>query len=163
MYNKMSLYALNKKNSDAIVYKDAYGNLTYITRDDIGDDALFLSLKAWSDENLHREEKQDHREANHTIASDCLPEAALAVPSVESCIEQKLNRTEQLFSSKQMVLQIQDILTVNQFRRLWMYYVNGMTIDQIGMLEGISHQNVSKSIRQAVRKIKKLFMDGLCI
>ena len=62
-----------------------------------------------------------------------------------------------------MVQQIRDILTVNQFRRLWMYYVNGMTIDQIGVLEGISHQNVSKSIRQAVRKIKKLFMDGLCI
>ena len=163
MYNKMSLYALNKKNFDAIVYKDAYGILTYITRDDIGDDALFLSLKAWSDEDLHREEKQDHREANHTILSDSLFEAALAVPSVESCIEQKLNRTEQLFSSKQMVQQIQDTLTVNQFRRLWMYYVNGITIDQIGVLEGISHQNVSKSIRQAVRKIKKLFMDGLCI
>ena len=163
MYNKMSLYALNKKNSDAIVYKDAYGNLTYITRDDIGDDALFLSLKSWSDENLHMEEKQDHREANHTILSDNLSEAALAVPSVESCIEQKLDRTEQLFSSKQMVQQIRDILTVNQFRRLWMYHVDGMTIDQIGVLEGISHQNVSKSIRQAVRKIKKLFMDGLCI
>ena len=160
MYNKMSLYALNKKNSDAIVYKDAYGNLTYITRDDIGDEALFLSLKAWSDENLHREEKQDHREANHTILSDSLSETALAVPSVESCIEQKLDRTEQLFSSRQMVQQIQDILTVNQFRRLWMYHVEGMTIEEIAKQEGIRHQNVSKSIGQAVRKIKKLFTVG---
>ena len=160
MYNKMSLYALNKKNSDAIVYMDANGNLTYITRDDIGDDRLFLSFKSWSDENLHLEDKQDHREANHTISSESLSEAALAVPSAESCIEQKLERIERFFNNRRMVQQIQDMLTVNQFRRLWMYYVDGMTIDQIGSLEGISHQNVSKSIRQAVHKIKKHFQNG---
>ncbi len=160
MYNKISLYALNKKNSDAIVYKDAYGNLTYITRDDIGDDALFLSLKSWSDENLHMEEKQDHREANHTILSDSLSETALAVPSVESCIEQKLNRTEQFLNSKRMVRQIKNHLTDNQFRRLWMYHVDRMTVEEIAKREGIRHQNVSKSISQAIRKIKKLFPGG---
>lgn len=157
MYNKMSLYALNKKNTDAIVYMDANGNLMYITRDDIGDDRLFLSFKSWSDENLHLEEKLNHREANHVILSGSLSEIALTVSCAESCPEQNLERIEQLFDNNQIVQQIKNRLTDNQFRRLWRYYVDGMTIDQIGRLEGISHQNVSKSIGQAIRKIKKLF------
>jgi DNA-binding CsgD family transcriptional regulator len=56
-----------------------------------------------------------------------------------------------------MVSQIRDKLTETQFRRLWMYYVGGMTVDEIGRIEGIRHQNISKSIGSAMKKIKKFF------
>ena len=54
-----------------------------------------------------------------------------------------------------MVVKLKDKLTETQFRRLWMYYVEGMTIDEIGEVEGISYQNVSRSINAAEKKIKK--------
>ena len=56
-----------------------------------------------------------------------------------------------------MVSQIRDKLTETQFRRLWMYHVGGMTVDEIGRIEGIRHQNISKSIGSAMKKIKNFF------
>ena len=56
-----------------------------------------------------------------------------------------------------MVAQVREKLTDTQFRRLWMYYVDGMTIDEIGAAEGVSHQAVSLNIAAAIRKIKKYF------
>ena len=56
-----------------------------------------------------------------------------------------------------MVSQIRDKLTETQFRRLWMYFVDGMTVDEIGRIEGISHQNISKSIGSAMKKIKNIY------
>ena len=50
-------------------------------------------------------------------------------------------------------------LTDTQFRRVWMYFVDGMTVDEIGAAEGVSHQNISKSIGAAMKKMKKLFPD----
>ena len=38
-----------------------------------------------------------------------------------------------------------------------MYYIDGMTVDEIGRIEGIRHQNISKSIGSAMKKIKKFF------
>ena len=38
-----------------------------------------------------------------------------------------------------------------------MYYVDGLTVDEIGRIEGIRHQIISKSIGTAMKKIKKCF------
>ena len=38
------------------------------------------------------------------------------------------------------VSQIRDNLTETQFRRIWMYYVGGMTVDEVGEKEGVSLQ-----------------------
>ena len=56
-----------------------------------------------------------------------------------------------------MVSQIRDKLTETQFRRLWMSYIDGMTVDEFGEKEGVSHQAISLSITTAIRKIKKYF------
>ena len=60
MVNKNSIYTLNKKDPDAIVYPSADGKLVRITRDDFPSEEEFLAFKAWSDENFHAEEKLDH-------------------------------------------------------------------------------------------------------
>ena len=52
---------------------------------------------------------------------------------------------------------IRAILTERQFKRLTLYVIRGMTVEQIAEQEGVAHQNVSKSIRQAKKKIKFFF------
>ena len=154
MVNKNSIYALNKKDPDAIVYPSANGKLIRVTREDFPSEEEFLAFKKWSDENFHEEEKLDHREANHVLSADDLSEAALAVPAADVLMERQHERAEKRRIASNMVVKLKDKLTDTQFRRLWMYHVDGLTIDEIGEIEGISHQNVSKSILAAERKIK---------
>ena len=156
MVNKNSIYALNKKDPDAIVYPSANGKLIRVTREDFPSEEEFLAFKKWSDENFHEEEKLDHREANHVLSADDLSEAALAVPAADVLMERQHERAEKRRIASNMVVKLKDKLTDTQFRRLWMYHVDGLTIDEIGEIEGISHQNVSKSILATERKIKKI-------
>ncbi len=159
MVNKNSIYALNKRDPDAIVYPSTTGKCVRITREDFPSEEEFLAFKAWSDANFHEEEKLDHREANHILSADELSEAALAVPAIDTVMERKYNRAEKHRQASETVVKLKDKLTETQFRRLWMYHVDGMTIDEIGEIEGISHQNVSKSIAAATKKIKKISSD----
>jgi len=50
-------------------------------------------------------------------------------------------------------------LTEKQFRRLWLYYVEDKTEQQIADMENISQQNISKSIKIARKKLKKFFKN----
>ena len=157
MVNKNSIYTLNKKDPDAIVYPSTTGKPIRITREDFPSEEEFLAFKKWSDENFHEEEKLDHREANHILSADDLSEAALAVPAVDTVMEQQHTKAEKRKRASDMVVKLKDKLTETQFRRLWMYEVDGMTIDEIGEVEGVDHQRISKSIIAAKKKIKKFF------
>ena len=160
MFNKNSLYALNKKDPDAIVYPTADGKTVRITRVDFPSEEEFLAFKAWSDENFHKEDNRDVTENRYRISLDDLSEAALAVPAIDVGMDQKQHRAEQRRKASDMVVQLKDKLTEIQFRRLWKYEVEGMTIDEIGDQEGVDHQRVSKSILAAKKKIKKIFPDS---
>ena len=72
-------------------------------------------------------------------------------------MEQVHDRAEVIHRSVRKVTQIRKHLTDTQFRRVWMYFVDGMTIDEIGKVEGVSHQAISLNITAAIRKIKKYF------
>ena len=91
------------------------------------------------------------------MSIDDLSEAALAIPAIDVVMDRQYEKSERRRMAFAMVSQIRDKLTETQFRRLWMYFVDGMTIDEIGEIEGISHQNISKSIGSAMKKIKKFF------
>lgn len=155
MFNKNSIYALNKKDPDAIVYPSATGQLVRITRADFPSEEEFLAFKAWSDENFHKEDNRDVVEGKHLVSIDDISESALAVPASDVIMERQLARAEQKKKASDMVVKLKDKLTETQFRRLWMYYVDGMTIDEIGEKEGVSHQAVSLNIQSAIKKIKK--------
>ena len=157
MFNRKSIYALNKKDPDAIVYMDANEVIVRLTREDFASEKEFLKWKALSDEDYHASEKEAHVYANHTLALDELSEEAASIPAVDVCMEQAHDRAEAIHRSVRKVTQIRKHLTDTQFRRLWMYYVGGMTVDEIGRIEGIRHQNISKSIGSAMKKIKKFF------
>ena len=155
MVNKNSIYALNKKDPDAIVYPSANGKLIRVTREDFPNEEEFLAFKKWSDENFHEEEKLDHREANHILSVDDLSEAALAVPAADVIMERQHERAEKRRIASDMVVKLKDKLTDIQFRRLWMYCVEGKTEQQIAEIEGVDQQRISKSILAAKKKIKK--------
>ena len=155
MVNKNSIYALNKKDPDAIVYPSANGKFIRVTREDFPSEEEFLAFKKWSDENFHEEEKLDHREANHVLSADDLSEAALAVPAADVLMERQHERAEKRRIASNMVVKLKDKLTDTQFRRLWMYHVDGKTEEEIAEIEGVAQQQISKSIIAADKKIKK--------
>ncbi len=154
MVSKNSIYALNKKDPDAIVYPSANGKLIRVTREDFPSEDEFLAFKKWSDENFHEEEKLDHREANHVLSVDDLSEAALAVPAADVIMERQHERAEKRKIASDMVVKLKDKLTDIQFRRLWMYHVDGKTEEEIAEIEGVAQQQISKSIIAAEKKIK---------
>ena len=83
MFNRKSIYALNKKDPNAIVYTDADGNLIRLTRDDFSNEEEFLRWKKISDMDYHGEEKVDHLYYDGTLPLERLAEDVIAVPSAE--------------------------------------------------------------------------------
>lgn len=83
MFNRKSIYALNKKDPNALVYTDADGNLIRLTRDDFASEEEFLCWKKVSDADYHGEEKADHLYYDGTLSLEGLSEEAIAVPSAE--------------------------------------------------------------------------------
>ena len=156
-FNRISIYALNKKDPDAIVYPTADGKTVRVTREDFPSEEDFLAFKAWSDENFHEEENLDHRESNHTLSMDDLSEAALAVPAVDVVMEHQYQRAEQHRMTTDMVIKLKDKLTEKQFRRLWQLKVEGKTLEEIAALEGVAFQSIHESIESALKKISKNF------
>ena len=154
MPDKKSIYTLNKKDPEAIVYTDADRRIIRLTRADFDTEADFLKWKAWSDENYHEEEKRDHVEDNHTSTLD---EKAGAADSPEVIIEQRIEKQAQDRYAAETVIRIRGKLTEKQFRRLWMYCVGGLTQQQIAEAEDVGQRRISTSITEAIIKIREIF------
>ena len=157
MYDKKSDYARNKKDPEAIVCPSAVGPATRLTRADFDTEADFLKWKAWSDENYHDAETGNHVEDNHTAPLD---ERAGAADGPEIIIEQRIEKQAREQYAAETVIRIKGQLTEKQFRRLWMYCVNGLTQQQIAEIEAVGQRRISTSITTAIKKIKKFFLTG---
>lgn len=160
MYKKNSIYSINKKYSDAIVYPFANGDEVRITREDFPTEEEFLAFKAWSDENYRKTDNYEDNTAKKTVSIDVVSESALAVPGIDVVIKRQHKQAEERRKASDMIVQLKDKLTETQFRRLWKYEVEGLTIDEIGDQEGVDHQRISKSILAAKKKIKKIFPNA---
>lgn len=54
MFESNNIYVLNKKDKEAIVYRDSDGaDIVRLTREVFHDDAEFRRWKEWSDEEYH--------------------------------------------------------------------------------------------------------------
>lgn len=160
MYDRRSIYALNKKNPDAIVLPDADGNLICLTCADFTDDAEFRRWKRWSDQDFHAEDKSDVEESDHTTSMDMVPEAALAVPNEDALAEERQVREDQIRCAEAAVSGIRSILTGAQFYRLRQYCIEGKTESEIAEAEGVTQQAVSKSLVSALKKSRKFLKRG---
>ena len=154
MPDRKSIYTLNKKDPEAIVYTDADRQIIRLTRADFDTEADFLNWKAWSDENYHDEEKSDHVEDNHTAPLD---EKSGAADGPEVIIEQRIEKQAQERYTPKTVIRIKGQLTEKQFRRLWLYCVGGLTQQQIAEAEEVGQRRISTSITGAIKKIREIF------
>lgn len=159
MFNRKSIYALNKKDPNAIVYTDTDGNLIRLTRDDFASEEEFLRWKKMSDADYHGEEKADHLYYDGTLSLEGLSEEAIATPSAEEGYIAEINLSERQLLGKLLLEGMGNQLTELQRKRLWLYCVSGMTEQEIASSEGIAQQNVSKSIASAKKKIKNFLKN----
>ena len=87
MFNPKTLYALNKKDLDAIVYTDADGGTTRLTRADFDSPEEFDRWKSWSDQDLHAEDNRDQVYFHHTRSMNEV--ADTLAPGPETLMEQR--------------------------------------------------------------------------
>ncbi len=151
MFNYKTEYALNKKEPLAIVYQDAYGNIIRLTEADFESKEEFQHWKTLLDNISHEEEKAEHVHWNHTISSTGFEEYLETIPSPDGLeLEQGT-----------VFAQIKSVLTQTQFRRLWMYVVDGQTLAYIANHEGAAISSVHESIEGAKKKYSKALQNTL--
>ena len=156
MLDTASIYALNKKHPEAIIYTDANGQLICLTREDFDTEEDFLLWKNWSDADYHLSEKQDHVQANHTLPLGEITEAVGATDGPEVLMERREEQQERRAYSAETILRMRGYLTDAQFRRVWMYCAENMSEDRIAQIEGISQCSISESLGTALKKIRRI-------
>lgn len=159
MFDSKSSYALNKKDSDAIIYKDAYGSITRLTVSDFGSIKEFRKWKNWAKMKGYTEEKKEHIHRNHTVSMTGFEELLNSIPSSEENTDQQEHSDSNQQNS--MLEQIKSVLTETQFRRLWMYEALGKSMEEIAVREGVSITAVFYSIQSAHKKSEKIFQLSL--
>ena len=154
MFDPKSDYALNKMAPDAIVYKDAAGEVTRLTQADFPSLEEFQQWKAWSDENYHDTEKASHIYYNHTRSLHGLSEQAIAVQSPEDTVMEAEDRRERQELCQMLLEGLDSYLTPVQRRRLWLYCVDGLTVRQIAEAENVKHQSIVECLTAAKSKLQ---------
>ncbi len=153
MYNKKSDYALNKKNKEAIVSRNAAGEFIKLTKEEFASEEEFAHWKEWSD-NEYRQEynsEQSYKRLKNKLQKQAENEAGSL--SVEQLLLNDLADEER----KALVNKIKSILTEKQFRRIWFYYVDGISMTEIAKLDNVSKVSIHYSIEAAKKKIIKKF------
>ena len=152
MFNTQSDYALNKLDKDAIVCPSVTGVHTRLVREDFASEDEFLYWKSLSDSDYRKIETacRDYNDNCIRLTAD-----RTTGESAEDVLVTALQRAEQAERQFALLEQVRNLLTAKQYRRLWRYYIQSMTVEEISAIENVAHQNISKSIRAAKKKIKK--------
>ena len=160
MFKYKSVYSLNKKDTNAIVYPCADGTLCRLTRKDFASEAEFLYWKERSDRNYHKQEKADHIQANHSISLESLPEKVTAVVSPELTMIDRQDRLDREQLRQLLLAGLDSCLTSTQRRRLWLYCVERWAEKRISLSENVTQQSVSECIAAARKKIFYFLMKN---
>ena len=161
MFDRMSEYAFNKKDKEAIIYSDAFGNITRLTVEDFSGAEEFQKWKEWLDMKNHLDEKEEHIHSNHTVSFAIFEAVIAEVPDVGACFLQADETEDHARQIDFWVGFVKRCLSETQFRRMWLYYVEGMDTYEIASREGITHQAISDSLQAARKKIMKYLKKHL--
>ena len=153
MFDPKSDYALNKKDLDAIVYIDAAGTLTRLTLADFSSLEEFQRWKAWSDESYHQVENAAIALSKRTLSLHGLSEKATAVQSPEDTLMEALKQQEREEMRRLLMEGLDNCLTSAQRRRLWLYFVDGLTVRQIAEAEGVQHPSIVECLAAAKKRL----------
>lgn len=161
MFDTNTQYALNKRNANAIVYVDAFGEKTEISPEALGEDE-FARWKALIDAELHDEEKEDHIYHNHTISFSDLALAGYTVPDHATVMMEAEEYRERNEFKELLGIAFFTCLSEVQQERMWLYAIDGFNTCQIAEMEGAAQQSVYESLERARKNILKFLQKGPC-
>lgn len=155
MYDQKSVYALNKKDIDAIVCPDVTGKPHRLTRADFDSEEDFMFWKNWSDRDYQLQDNAETTEKRYTVALSVLPETGTMSANPEEAMIKLQTQLETDKVNTDLISQIRSLVTERQYRRLWLFHGKQMKQEQIADIESAHQQNISVSIAAAKKKIKK--------
>ena len=155
MPKKRNIYAMNRQDPNAIVYLDSDGSTIRLTREDFSTEEELQKWKAWSDQQYLQESRREKNYWDRKVTIKEFDQRQGSPADSETLLLEHEDRMAQKRAAQIVTKDIQRLLTKNQYRRLWLYGVMHMTEEEIGRLENVSHQAVSKSLRSAMRRIRK--------
>ena len=159
MFDTKSDYSLNKGDPDAIVCRSADGVHIRLTREDFDSEEEFLRWKSWSDDDYHSMVKTGRSYDDNCIS---LIEAVDAhLPSAEEVMLSPMLKAENDERRAVLLEMVKASLTSKQYRRLWMYYLQGMTEAEIARQEGVGQPRVCNSLNTGRKIVEKFFQEFL--
>ena len=154
MYNRKSVYTLNKEHPEAIVYPDAMGKEVMLTSEQFASEEEFAFWKSWSDSDYTASEKicrkQNRSKVTLIEGTDADRDATA------DAIVVLLERLENDEKHAVLMKKIREALTEKQYTRLRMYCFERMTQEEIARAEGVGQQRISRSIIASKNKISKI-------
>lgn len=160
MFDTQSDFALNKRDQEAIVCKSVTGRHIRLTRENFSSEEEFLSWKAFSDKDYGEQEHNGRDFDDRSISLD----AAWDVTSLsaEDILIAAFAENQRQERRSEMTVLLQKCLTEKQYRRLCLYYLEGMTEAQIGEIEGVGQRRISASLIAGAKKVERFFKKFLC-
>lgn len=155
MPKKRNIYDMNRQDPNAIVYLDSDGSTIRLTREDFSTEEEFRRWKEWSDQQYLQESRREKNYWDRKVTIKEFDQRQGSPADSETLLLEREDRMAQKRATQIVTKNIQRLLTKTQYRRLWLYSVMHMTEEEIGRLENVSHQAVSKSLRSAMRRIRK--------
>lgn len=158
MFDKQSVYALNKVDKDTIVYPSATGEHIRLSRSDFSSDEEFSRWKKWSDEDYRKTEVMGQSDDR------CLSLEAhrdTAVPSAEEVVLAPYIAADDAERRQQLREHIRTSLTPTQYRRMCLYHLEGKKETEIAALEGVAQQQISKSLIAGAKIVERILEDFL--
>lgn len=130
--------------------RNAAGEYIKLTKEEFASEEEFAHWKEWSDDNYRQEynAEQSYKRLKNKLQKQAENKAVSL--SVEQIMLNDLADEER----KALINKIKAFLTETQFRRLWLYYAEGKTEQQIADIEKVDQRRISTSINDAKKKIK---------
>ena len=144
MFDTKSDYSLNKSDPDAIVCRSADGVHIRLTREDFDSEEEFLRWKNWSDDDYHTTENDKRSYYDNCLALN--ETLDVPFPSAEEEMLAPMLEAEGAERRAALLRAVRSSLTEKQYRRLRMYYLEGMTEAEIARQEGVGQQRISNSL-----------------
>lgn len=110
-------------------------------------------------EGMVRPGLSHRREGRTCLLRQSPPLADWAVPSAPSAEELLLEADGTDTARAALIQRVRNDLTEKQYRRLRLYYLEGLSEREIARLEGVGQQRVSRSIRTGKKAMEKIFLE----
>ena len=156
MLDTHSDYALNKADKNAVVCPSVTGEHIRLTREDFSSEEEFLYWKGWSDANYHKIEN-DGQYDSRCLSLDT--QRDMPVPSAEDAVLAPYIAAEKAEKQRRLIELFKTRLTAKQYRRMCLYYLEGMTEAEIAALEGVGQRRISTSVTTGTKIVEKFFPE----